>query len=229
MRSGLMPILSEQVLVAYENRQAGLCDAGFIRKKQRHAAWDLSGLGARRGDHDEEPAHDDKPYFVNMVPWSTFFKRTTPSTAPTGNDRFGWVEVARLCINVAPLDARYVFELLKPAVPPGWTSVRPTDVTQWPMLYVHDSGRRPAFHQDRPIGAPDREDESERFEETNRLRIEQGLPPLPPPGTKPPAAATPGVPAAAARFPLPPPRAGSQPSACTALTAATSRPEPARS
>jgi lipoprotein-anchoring transpeptidase ErfK/SrfK len=192
--------LSEQVLVAYENDKpvyATLVSSG----KNNATPLGIYPVWARVAAITmKSQPYDDKPYFVNMVPWSTFFQAHNAIHGAYWHDRFGYVK-SHGCINVAPLDARYVFELLKPAVPPGWTSVRPTDVTQWPMLYVHDSGRRPAFHQDRPIGAPDREDESERFEETNRLRIEQGLPPLPPPGTKPPAAATPGAPAAAAPVP----------------------------
>lgn len=187
--------LGEQVLVAYENDKpiyATLVSSG----KNNATPIGIYPVWARVAAITmKSQPYDDKPYFVNMVPWSTFFQAHNAIHGAYWHDRFGYVK-SHGCINVSPLDARYVFELLKPALPPGWTSVRPTDVTQWPMLYVHDSGRRPAFHQDRPIGPPDRDDESERFEETNRLRAEQGLPPLPPPGTKPPVGppgATPGV------------------------------------
>jgi lipoprotein-anchoring transpeptidase ErfK/SrfK len=192
--------LSEQVLVAYDNDKpvyATLVSSG----KNNATPLGIYPVWARVAAITmKSQPYDDKPYFVNMVPWSTFFQAHNAIHGAYWHDRFGYVK-SHGCINVAPLDARYVFELLRPALPPGWTSVRPTDVTQWPMLYVHDSGRRPAFHQDRPIGPPDRDDESERFEETNRLRTEQGLPPLPPPGQKPPIA-LPGTPGAA---PVPPP------------------------
>jgi len=186
--------LAEQVLVAYENDKpvfATIVSSG----KNNATPLGIYPVWARVAAITmKSQPYDDKPYFVNMVPWSTFFQAHNAIHGAYWHDRFGYVK-SHGCINVAPLDARYVFELLKPALPPGWTSVRPTDVTQWPMLYVHDSGRRPAFHQDRPIGPPDRQDETDRFEETNRLRAEQGLPPLPPPGTKPPVGAVPGAPA----------------------------------
>ncbi len=203
--------LAEQVLVAYENDKpvyATLVSSG----KNNATPLGIYPVWARvAGITMKSQPYDDKPYFVNMVPWSTFFQAHNAIHGAYWHDRFGYVK-SHGCINVAPLDARYVFELLKPTVPPGWTSVRPTDVTQWPMLYVHDSGRRPAFHQDRPIGPPDREDENERFEETNRLRVEQGLPPLPPPGTKPPAAG-----------PLGTPGAGEAPTAITPMPGAAPR------
>jgi len=187
--------LAEQVLVAYDNDKpvyATLVSSG----KNNATPLGIYPVWARVAAITmKSQPYDDKPYFVNMVPWSTFFQAHNAIHGAYWHDRFGHVK-SHGCINVAPLDARYVFELLKPELPPGWTSVRPTDVTQWPMLYVHDSTRRPSFHQDRPIGPPDRDDESERFEETNRLRVEQGLPPLPPPGTKPAVAGQPGAPLA---------------------------------
>lgn len=195
--------LAEQVLVAYENDKpvyATLVSSG----KNNATPLGIYPVWARVAAITmKSQPYDDKPYFVNMVPWSTFFQAHNAIHGAYWHDRFGYVK-SHGCINVAPLDARFVFELLKPGLPPGWTSVRPTDVTQWPMLYVHDSGRRPAFHQDRPIGPPDREDESERFEETNRLRAEQGLPPLPPPGTKPPVGAPGTLPAAPGTLPAAP-------------------------
>ena len=177
--------LSEQVLVAYENDQpvfATLVSSG----KNNATPLGIYPVWARVAAITmKSQPYDDKPYFVNMVPWSTFFQAHNAIHGAYWHNRFGSVK-SHGCINVSPLDARFVFERLRPGMPAGWTSVRPTDVTQWPMLYIHDSGRRPAFRQDRPMGPPDRQDETDRFEETNRLRAEQGLPPLPPPGQKPP-------------------------------------------
>ena len=204
--------LSEQVLVAYENEKpvfATLVSSG----KNNATPLGIYPVWARVvAITMKSQPYDDKPYFVNMVPWSTFFQAHNAIHGAYWHDRFGSVK-SHGCINVAPLDARYVFELLRPAVPFGWTSVRPTDVTEWPMLYIHDAGRRPAFHQDRPIGPPDRQDETDRFDETNRLRAEQGLPPLPPPGQKPPLSGQPAVPGQPAPIPGQPAPAPVQPPA----------------
>lgn len=62
--------------------------------------------------------YDDKGYFVNMVPWSTFFQAHNAIHGAFWHDRFGGVK-SHGCINVAPLDARFVFEWLKPELPPA--------------------------------------------------------------------------------------------------------------
>jgi lipoprotein-anchoring transpeptidase ErfK/SrfK len=115
--------------------------------------------------------YDDHPYFVNMVPWSTFFQAHNAIHGAYWHDRFGAVK-SHGCINVAPLDARFIFEWLDPKVPPGWTSLRPVDLRDSPTLHVWDSHRRPTFKQERPIGPPDRDDEAERLEEAEKRRAE---------------------------------------------------------
>lgn len=136
--------------------------------------------------------YDDKPYFVNMVPWSTFFQAHNAIHGAYWHDRFGGVK-SHGCINVSPLDARYVFEVLEPRVPNGWTSFRPIDLRESPTLHVWDSHRKPNFKQERPIGPPDRQDENERLEEAEKRRAEQ-------PAT---GAATPGAPAPVGASPSP--------------------------
>jgi hypothetical protein len=74
------------------------------------------------------------------------------------------------CVNVAPLDARRVFEWVEPSLPPGWTGLRPLDLLASPYVVVRNSHMKKQFRQDRPIGPPDRQLEAQRLEEADTAR-----------------------------------------------------------
>ncbi|WP_420829511.1 L,D-transpeptidase [Nannocystis pusilla] len=92
------------------------------------------------------------------------------------------------CVNLAPLDARWLFEWVSPALPAGWTGYLPADLERSVVVHVRDSSLPPdqAFFQERPIGPPDPEEEKRRQEEADERRAEAA------------AAAAEAVPAAAA-------------------------------
>ena len=207
--------LGEQVLVLYQNDRpvyATLVSSG------RNDATPLGNypVWARVAAITmKSQPYDDKNYFVNMVPWSTFFQAHNAIHGAYWHDRFGSVK-SHGCINVAPLDAHYVFESLQPALPPGWTSVRPPELSKWPTLHVHNSAQKIDFKQIRPIGPTDRLDEADRVEEADRRRAElaqaqaaAGVPVTAAPGTTSvpakPAAPVPGATAVPAKPAAPTP------------------------
>jgi hypothetical protein len=116
--------------------------------------------------------YEDKGYFVNKVPWSTFFQWHNAIHGAYWHDRFG-VRKSHGCVNVAPLDARRIFEWVSPPLPPGWTGLRPLELLKSPYVVVRNSHTRNQFRQDRPIGPPDRELENQRLEEAERRRAEK--------------------------------------------------------
>lgn len=195
--------LGEQVLVAYESDKpvyATLVSSGRLNATPlgNYPVWArVTGISMKSQPYDE------KPYFVNLVPWSTFFQAHNAIHGAYWHDRFGAVK-SHGCINVSPLDARFVFEWLDPKVPPGWTSLRPADLRESPTLHVWDSGRKVSFKQERPIGPPDRGDEAERMDVAEKKRAAQlaadqaaaaetpaAGTPAPAPAATPPATATP--------------------------------------
>jgi hypothetical protein len=109
-------------------------------------------------------SYDDKPYYVNRVPWVVFFQAHNALHAAYWHDRFGTVK-SHGCANLAPKDARYLFEWLEPRVPAGWTGVRSWDLTPAPVVHVRDSSRQKPFVQERNVGPPDKEDEAKRLEQ----------------------------------------------------------------
>lgn len=196
--------LGEQVLVLYQNDRpvyATLISSGRNNATPlgNYPVWARVAAITMKSQ-----PYDDKGYFVNMVPWSTFFQAHNAIHGAYWHDRFGSVK-SHGCINVSPLDAHYVFESLQPGLPPGWTSVRPPEVTKWPTLHVHNSSQKPDFKQERPIGPTDRGDEAERLEDAERRRADLqaqaalGQPTAPGAGSAivpvKPAAPAPGAPA----------------------------------
>jgi lipoprotein-anchoring transpeptidase ErfK/SrfK len=165
--------LGEQVLVLYENDQpvyATLTSSGraIATPMGTYPVWaKVSAITMKN-----QP-YEDKPYYVNKVPWSTFFQWHNAIHGAYWHDRFG-VTKSHGCVNVAPLDARHVFEWVTPPLPPGWTGLRPLELLASPHVVVRNShmGKK-EFRQDRPIGPPDRSLEAERLEEAEKRRADE--------------------------------------------------------
>ena len=75
-------------------------------------------MGAMR-NRPEDAA--ESPYHVEAVPWVQYFYRRFALHGAYWHDGFGHRK-SHGCINLAPKDARYVYGLTTPQVPPGWMS-----------------------------------------------------------------------------------------------------------
>ena len=165
--------LGEQVLVLYEKDRpvyATLVSSGrtIPTPMGTYPVWaKVSAITMKN-----QP-YEDKGYYVNKVPWSTFFQWHNAIHGAYWHDRFG-VSKSHGCVNVAPLDARHVFEWVSPELPPGWTGLRPLDLLRSPYVVVRNSHAKKEFRQDRPIGPPDRELEGQRLEDAEKRRAEAG-------------------------------------------------------
>jgi lipoprotein-anchoring transpeptidase ErfK/SrfK len=192
--------LGEQVLVTYENDKptfATLVSTGrtIATPMGTYPVWaKVSAITMKN-----QP-YEDKPYYVNKVPWSTFFQWHNAIHGAYWHDRFG-VSKSHGCVNASPLDARHVFEWIDPPLPPGWTGLRPLELLKSPYVVVRNSHMKRQFRQDRPIGPPDRGLEAQRLEEADAARAASAAQAAQtaanngtPPGT-PAAPATPGTPA----------------------------------
>ncbi len=164
--------LGEQVLVAYEKDTpvfATLVSSGraIPTPMGTYPVWaKVSAITMKN-----QP-YEDKPYFVNKVPWSTFFQWHNAIHGAYWHDRFG-ISKSHGCVNVAPLDARHIFEWVKPPLPPGWTGLRPLELMKSPTVVVRNSHAKKMFRQDRPVGPPDRTLEADRLEEAEKRRAEE--------------------------------------------------------
>ena len=161
--------LGEQVLVAYEGDKpvfATLTSSGRAIPTPRgnYPVWaKVSAISMK------SQAYEDKAYFVNKVPWVLFFQAHNAIHGAYWHDRFG-VTKSHGCVNVSPLDARHLFEWLKPVLPPGWTGYRSENLLQSPTVHVRNSHAKVELVQDRPIGPPDKELEAQKMEEAEERR-----------------------------------------------------------
>jgi lipoprotein-anchoring transpeptidase ErfK/SrfK len=201
--------LGEQVLVVYENDKpifATLISSGraIATPMGTYPVWaKVSAITMKN-----QP-YEDKEYFVNKVPWSTFFQWHNAIHGAYWHDRFG-VTKSHGCVNVAPLDARRVFEWVDPPLPPGWTGLRPIDLLSSPYVVTRNSHMKRQFRQDRPIGPPDRQLEAQRLEEADAARAaaaaQAAQAQVPTNGAPPPTPATADMPSVAAPNAAPPPK-----------------------
>lgn len=113
--------LYRQVLVAYEGElpvYATLISsgsskhptpAGIYRVWVKFAETDMSGEMA-----------DDVSYSVATVPWTQFFAKDLALHTAYWHDKFGRRR-SHGCINLAPIDSRFLYFWSEPEVPPGWS------------------------------------------------------------------------------------------------------------
>ncbi len=162
--------LGEQVVVAYEGETpvyATLTSSGRPPNRTprgNYPVWSKSSAITMKSQD-----YDNSPYYVNRVPWVMFFQAHNALHGAYWHDRFGNVK-SHGCANLAPRDARYLFDWLEPELPPGWTAVRYWNLAEAPVVHVRDSKRPEPFKQERNIGPPNSDEETARTEAALRRR-----------------------------------------------------------
>lgn len=165
--------LGEQVVVAYRGDQpqyATMTSSGRPPNRTprgNYPVWAKASAITMRSQ-----PYDDKPFYVDRVPWVLFFQAHNALHGAYWHDRFGAVK-SHGCANLSPLDARYLFEWLEPGLPPGWTALRYPDLTASPVVHVRNTRYRNPFRQERPIGPPTREAEAERLAAAEERRAKE--------------------------------------------------------
>ena len=163
--------LGEQVLVAYRG------DAPV------YATLISSGRGSPtpRGDYPiwakvttltmDNQGYEDNAYMVQHVPWVLLFQGHNALHGAYWHDQFG-KRKSHGCVNLAPHDARWVFEWVAPTMHAGWTGYLPGELDRSVVVHVRDSSQPEGerFVQDRRVGPPDREEEQRKLEEAEKRR-----------------------------------------------------------
>jgi lipoprotein-anchoring transpeptidase ErfK/SrfK len=134
--------LSSQTLVAYEGKRpvfATLVSTGrgpagteFATHVGTFRIW--SKLFSTTMDNlDADDA--EHRYAIEDVPWVQFFDRGIGLHAAFWHRNFGRVH-SHGCVNLAPIDARWLFAFTSPHLPQGWTAVLPTPIDQGTIVRV---------------------------------------------------------------------------------------------
>lgn len=165
--------LGEQVLVAYRGDRpvfATMVSSGKSSPTPRgnYPIW-AKVASMTMGNQD----YEDKPYMVEHVPWVLLFQGHNALHGAYWHDRFGQRR-SHGCVNLAPKDARWIFEWVSPALAEGWTGYLPGDLARSVIVHVRDTSlpEKEQFIQERPIGPPNLEEERRKTEEAEARRAE---------------------------------------------------------
>jgi lipoprotein-anchoring transpeptidase ErfK/SrfK len=134
--------LAQQVLVAYEGPKpvfATLVSTGkgpvgseFETRKGAHRIW-VKIFTTKMDNLDKDDV--DKHYAIEDVPWVQFFDKAIALHGAFWHRDFGHVH-SHGCVNLTPLDARWLFAFTGPHLPAGWTAVLPTKMEPGTMIRV---------------------------------------------------------------------------------------------
>jgi hypothetical protein len=89
------------------------------------------------------------PYYVDAVPWAMYFDGRYALHAAYWHDLFGH-RMSHGCVNLAPRDAKLVFELVTPALPDGWLLVHEHGADPGAVVRIR-SGDKPVPDRRKPL------------------------------------------------------------------------------
>jgi len=101
---------------------------GVWRIREKHVAVTMDGDGAG----------GDLPYSIDDVPFVEYYDGSYALHAAFWHSNFGR-EMSHGCVNLAPLDAKYVFNWTEPRLPRGWHSVNATKDKPGSVVSIHGS------------------------------------------------------------------------------------------
>ncbi len=101
---------------------------GEWRIREKHVTTTMDGDGTAAGD---------LPYSIEDVPYVAYFYRSYALHGAFWHKNYG-VRMSHGCINLAPLDAKYLFFFTDPRVPPGWHGVFATEGRTGSRVVVHE-------------------------------------------------------------------------------------------
>ncbi len=112
--------LSEQTLVAYEGDRPVYATLISSGKKPHNTPTGLYRIYAKhRSVTMRGPDPDKGWYYIEEVPWTQFYHHGFAVHGAYWHDRFGHTK-SHGCTNLAPADARWLFQWTRPRLPTGW-------------------------------------------------------------------------------------------------------------
>ncbi len=100
---------------------------GSWRIREKHVAVTMDGDGPS----------GDLPYSIEDVPYVAYFKGSYALHGAFWHSNFGR-EMSHGCVNLAPTDAKYVFNFVSPRVPRGWHAAFSTKDQPGSMVVIHE-------------------------------------------------------------------------------------------
>ena len=85
---------------------------------------------------DLEQVDQESNYAIEGVPWVQYFSEGIALHAAFWHDQIGHRH-SHGCVNLAPRDARHLFEMTSPSLPAGWDAILSTDAQPGTLVHVH--------------------------------------------------------------------------------------------
>lgn len=132
-------IRSRQVLVAYEGARPAYATlissgrAGHATPPGQYRIWVKLISGRMANEEPDDP--EESPYYLEDVPWVMYFNDDIALHGAYWHSGFGQVR-SHGCVNLSPIDARWVFEFASPTLPAGWWSILPTGSDEGSLVRV---------------------------------------------------------------------------------------------
>jgi hypothetical protein len=101
---------------------------GDYRIREKHVTTTMDGDGSAAGD---------LPYSIEDVPFVMYFHRSYALHGAFWHANYG-VQMSHGCVNLAPLDAKWVFLFTEPHLPEGWHGVWATAAHPGSRVVVHE-------------------------------------------------------------------------------------------
>ncbi|HEY4057681.1 MAG TPA: L,D-transpeptidase [Kofleriaceae bacterium] len=134
--------LDTQILVAYEGTRAVYATLVSTGRYKHETKTVIARIESK---HETAPMTSDKEgeaYSVADVPWTMFYDGDFALHTAYWHSRWGR-QMSHGCVNLAPRDARVLFNWSSPDVPAGWSSVYGSEQHPGSLVRVH-SAKRPA-------------------------------------------------------------------------------------
>lgn len=137
--------VEQQLLVAYEGPSPLFATLVSTGRNSRESKTPLGvfqiWVKLDYSDMDDlERTNVEKNYAIQDVPWVQFFRGSYGFHAAFWHDDFGRRR-SHGCINLAPADAKYLFQFTHPVLPPGWNAILPTPADRPTTVVVRESSR----------------------------------------------------------------------------------------
>jgi len=100
---------------------------GEWRIREKHITTTMDGDGTAAGD---------LPYSIEDVPYVMYFFRSYATHGAFWHANYG-MQMSHGCVNLSPLDAKYLFFFADPPLPKGWHGVHATDAHPGSRVVVH--------------------------------------------------------------------------------------------
>jgi lipoprotein-anchoring transpeptidase ErfK/SrfK len=100
---------------------------GEWRIREKHITTTMDGDGTAAGD---------LPYSIEDVPYVMYFFRSYALHGAFWHANFG-TQMSHGCVNLAPLDAKYLFFFADPPLPKGWHGVHASDAAPGSRVVIH--------------------------------------------------------------------------------------------